>query len=660
MDKILMIKIERINVLNEILNKASDSYYNDNISLMENREYNVQFDELKALEDETGVILSNSPTQRAGFKIVNSNLPKIKHDIPLLSLGKINQVEEFVKWLGDKEGVLMLKMDGGTGKAEYGNQSIHELSTRGGSDTNEGEDISHNINSIGNIPQKISIANNTQITGEMYMDFEDFNRLNNKIEDPLKKYSHPRNLATASASIIDSRICKERNIKFKAFNVIKGIDFKTKVEQFEWLQSQGFDTVDYWIVNKDNLVERMEEIENNIPNLPYPIDGLVLSFNDLKYGLSLGKTAHHFKHSISFKFEDLWHETTYDHTEWNTTRTGQIVPTGIFKTVLIENSNVGRASLSNVSIFEDLKLGKDNVIEVSKRHLIIPKIENNITRSNTEQIPTKCGVCGGDVEIRHDNKSRVLYCLNPNCDAKLSKTIEHYCIKSAMNISGLATSTIKSFMKNDIIVDIVDLYKLEDKKEEILKTPRFALPSYNKLILAIEKSKQTTLTRFLNSLGIPNVGLGTSKSLAIYFDNKWSNIEKAISEGFNFAEIKDIGITINDSIYNWILDETNKNLVDEILEYIKFEEEVKVEIKEGSTENPLFGKLVYPTGIFQLKKAELKLKLEEVGAIYANGFSTKLDFLICGGDTSKSGKVQKAIDKNISLMTEEDMMKYLK
>ncbi|GCD11753.1 NAD-dependent DNA ligase LigA [Clostridium tagluense] len=653
----LNINLLRMKELISQLNPASDSYYNYNISVMENREYNTGFDELKELEDITGIILSNSPTQRAGYKIVNSDLPKVKHDIPLLSLGKIKDAKELVSWIGDREGILMEKMDGGTGKTKY-IKLIKELSTRGGSDTNEGEDISHNINSIGNIPQAISIENETQVTGEMYMDFEDFNRINSKILDPKKKYTHPRNLATATASIMDSRICKERNIKFKAFNIIKGIEFKTKIEQLEWLKAQGFDTVNYWLVNKDNLEEKMEEIQNSIPNLPYPIDGLVLAFNDLEYGLSLGKTSHHFKHSISFKFEDLWHETKYDYTEWNPTRTGQIVPTGIFNTVLIDNCRISRASLSNVSIFQSLKLGEGDTIEASKRNMIIPKIENNITRSNTEQIPTKCPVCGGQVEVRQDNESKKLYCLNPTCDAKLSKTIEHYCIKSAMNIKGLSSATIEAFMKNNIIKDIGDLYKLEDKKNEILKLPRFAIPRYNKLISAIEISKKTTLVRFLNSLGIPNIGLGTSKDIAEYFDNKWSNISDAIENGFDFGKIEDLGKITNDSLYSWYLNVDNKKLVLDLLEYIEFNEEKKVKVED--TDNLLYNKTVYPTGVFNLKKDELKSKLEEVGAIIANSYSKKLDYLLCGHDTSKTTKPQKAIEDKVPLMLEEEMIKYLK
>jgi DNA ligase (NAD+) len=652
-----MNKIERIKELTNQLNVACDAYYNLNKPIMENREYNLLFDELESLEQELGIVLSDSPTQRVGYPVV-SDLPKVKHDIPLLSLGKSKDTSKLVNWLGDKQGVLMLKMDGGTGAAHY-KKSFKQLVTRGDSETNIGEDISHNVHSIKNIPLSIDDTDEVIVVGENFMKYSSFNEINAKILNPDDKYANPRNLANSSVGLFNSKICKDRNIEFCAFNIIKGNKFKTKQEQLEWLKSQGFYIIKYWMVTKDDLEEKIAQIIEGIPTLDTPIDGLVLSYNDIEYGLSLGQVAHHPKHSVSFKFEDSMYKTKYIYTEWNTSRFGKIIGTSIFQPVNIEGTEVTRATTHNLDRFWSLKLGKDDIIEVTKRNKIIPAIENNITRSDTEQIPTKCPSCGGDVEIRLVVNTHDLFCLNPSCDAKLTQKLKYFVSKQCFNISDLGEATLEALVSFGYIENYMDIFKLERHKKEITKISGFGDRSFDKLMIALENAKQISMTSLIASLGIKNVGFGSAKRLTKYFNNDINIFLKATKSYRNFINIEDFGEITANSICEYFQDEENMKMFLELLKCITIKNEEK---KEGINmkENPFNGKTIYLTGKFSLKKDDLKVKVEALGAILSSGYKKSLDMLVCGGDMSRSGKADRAIADGVECVSEEYLMQYLK
>jgi DNA ligase (NAD+) len=653
-----MDKVQRIKELVKECNYHCNLYYNDNKPVLDNREYNLLYDELKSLEETTGVILSDSPTQRAGYPVVSS-LPKVKHEIPLLSLDKIKEIPKLVKWLGNQEGVLMLKMDGGTGSLDYINGEVTQALTRGDSTTNIGEDISHNIVSIKNIPKSIGLTIPTRVIGENFMRYSSFNEINSKIKKEEDKYSHPRNLANGSVGLLDSKLCKERNIEFCAFNIIKGNTFETKQDQLQWLKSQGFLTVPYWMVTKDNLKETIETIIDLIPTFDYPIDGLVLSYNDIAYGESLGQTNHHYNSGMAFKFEDEFYTTTYDHTEWNTSRKSKIVPKGIFKSIKMDGADHDRATLHNLDRFRNMRLGYGDTIQTSKRNKIIPAIENNITRSNTEQVPTECPTCGFKAEIRLVSNTHDLFCTNPNCEAKLLQKLKHFISKQCFNISDIGEATLDVFIENEFIENYMDIFKITKFKKEILSLDGFAPKSYNKMLEAIEKSKTIEFSALITSLGISNVGSGTSKRIAKYFSNDINKFLAATKSHHIFMNIEDIGATTAYDIYSYFQDEENMNLFNELLSIITIKQAEEKKVVEVS-DNPFKGITLYPTGKFSLKKEELKIKLEELGAIVESGYKKSLGMLIAGGDTSKSGKVDRAIADGVKVVSEEFLMQYIK
>jgi len=656
-------KIEMIKNLTEELYQHNYNYYVLDKPTIDDSEYDKRFDELKTLEIETGFIMANSVTQKVGFE-VKSKLTKVTHKTPLKSLGKTKDANDLIKFHKGKECLLELKNDGLTNEIIFNHGFLQEGSTRGDSIT--GELITHNVLTYKNLPKQISFKGLLRISGEAIIKYTEFERINNDLLEE-DKYKTPRNLCAGSVRQLDSKICNARNINFLVFGVLEaeGMEFETKHERFLWLQNLGFEITPYIIldskeINFDLLQDRIETLKQIATSESIPIDGEVITYNSIKYSDSLPETNHHPLHSLAFKFYDEEEITEYLYTDWNTTRTGMISCTGVFKPCILDNTSVERASLYNIDMFEELQLGKGDSVSVVKRNQIIPKIVNNSTRSNTETIPSHCPCCNGKTDIRIKEKTRFLYCTNDECGAKLSKIICHYCSKPAMNIDGVSTATIENFMDNGIIENMVDLYKLENKKSEILELSKFGVKKYNNLITAIENSKLTTTTRFLISLGIPNVGAGTAKDISNHFNNEWVNIWGAMIGNYDFTKIKDVGMTTHNSLHEWTDSEDNLILVIELLNYIKFEEEVKVEVKEGVSENKLFGTKIYATGVFTLKKAELKTKLAEIGCSFESGYKKSLDYLILGGDCSKSGKKLRAETDGVKLMTEEEMNTYLK
>ena len=448
-------------------------------------------------------------------------------------------------------------------------------------------------------------------------------------------------------------MCKERNIEFCAFNIIKGNKFKTKQEQLEWLKSQGFYVVQYWMVTKNNIEETMNKIIEDIPILDFPIDGLVLSFNDIEYGLSLGQVAHHPKHSVSFKFEDSWFKTKYLYTEWNTSRFGKIIGTGIFQPVNIEGSEVSRATTHNLNRFWDLKLGKDDVIEITKRNKIIPAIENNITRSNTEQLPTKCPTCGGEVEVRLVVKTHDLFCLNPDCEAKLTQKLKHFVSKQCFNIDDLGEATLEMFIDKGFVENYMDIFKLEKHKKELVKLSGFGVKSFNNLMTALEKSKQISMTSLIASLGIKNVGFGSSKRLAKHFNNDIDLFLKATKSYMNFVNINDFGDITATSIYEYFQNEENMNMFLELLECVNIIKEEKRE--EGVIGmNSLEGKTFVVTGKVTTFKNrdEVGELITSLGGVLSGSVSKNTSYLLNNDITSTTGKNKKALELGVEIISE--------
>lgn len=652
-----MNKIERIKQLVELLNKASDAYYNTDRPIISDLEFDKLYDELKQLEKETNFIMSNSPTINVGFE-VKSKLEKVTHTIPLLSLNKTKDINEFSDFVGNKRIILMYKGDGLTHELIYDDGELQQSSTRGNGYI--GDIDTFNAKTFKNIPLHINFKGYLKLSGEAVILDDDFKKINSQLPED-KKYSNSRNLVAGSIRNLDSEICNERNVRFYAFSLIEceGKEFKTMEEQFKFLENLGFQTITY--INNRYVVKEALESDINIlrdkaKQEGFPIDGIVAAYNDLNYANSLGNTAHHPLSKLAIKFYDEEYETKYIKTEWQVSRSGLINPVGVFQPVDIDGATITRATLHNIDYFKALRLGKDDKINIIRANQVIPKIVGNETKSNTEIIPTKCPICGAKTENKLLKTANVLYCTNSECSSRKVAQFSHFVSRDAMNIIGLSDKSIEKFINLGFLKELPDIYKLKQYKNQIINIEGMGIKSYNKLIESINNSRQCNLNNFIFSLGIPNVGKSTAKDLCNYFGNEIDYILNAKMK--DLLDIKDIGKVVAASIYNWFNNEDNQDMLQELFKYIEFNE--KENIITESKDNPLKDKIIYPTGKFQLKKSDLKIKLEQLGAIVAGGYKKSLDYLICGGDTSKSGKVQKAMTDGIKLMSEDQLIQIFK
>lgn len=653
-----MEKVQQIKELTKELNQYRHEYYNLNKPTVSDTTYDEKFDLLQELERETGFVISNSPTQTVGYEVI-SKLQKVTHKTPLKSLAKTKSLDELNKWKGNKKTIVMLKDDGLTVELDYDNGLLYEASTRGNGEV--GELITHNAKTFKNIPLSIPFKGHLRLSGEAIIHRKDFDEINFTLPDE-EKYATPRNLVSGSVRQLDSKICAERNVNFYAFNVLECSEelSDSKSENFKWLGQQGFSTVLYTKTSDitEELIQNMKDIaeEDGIP-----IDGLVISFDSIEYSNSLQETSHHPLHSLAFKFEDETEESILRRVEWNTTRTGQINPTAIFDTIILDNTEVSRASLFNLTFIKDLQLNLTNRIKVSKRNMIIPYIEENLDRQdgNYIPIPDKCPACGGQTVIKNTGTADFLFCTNDSCKAKLLDKFVHFVKRDCMNIDGLSSASLELFINEGFLKTFDDIYNLEKYDYQIKKLEGWGSKSYKKLIDAIDKSRKVKCANFIYALGIPNIGKSSSKAIAEFFNNDFSEFTKAISYGFNFRVLEDFGDITHQSIYNWYADGNELNLWKHLLDEIEFVKEEKKDVINAS-DNPFNGKHVYPTGKFQYKKEELKIKLESLGAIVESGYKKSLDMLICGGDMSKSGKAAKAEKDGIKMVSEEFLMEYLK
>lgn len=648
-----MDKKKRIKELVEILNKAAKSYYVDAVEIMPNIEYDKLYDELLELEKETNVVLSNSPTQNVGYEIAGE-LPKKAHESPMLSLDKTKSVEDLREWLGDNKALLSWKMDGLTIVLTYRDGELAEAVTRGNGTI--GEVITNNAKNFQNIPLKIEFKGELILRGEAIIKYSDFKRINDAIEDATAKYKNPRNLCSGSVRQLNPAITKSRMVYCNIFNVVKadGIDFEnSKAKQFEWAKNEGFDVVEYKFTDSKSIADDIAEFESKIESNDIPSDGLVLLLDDIALGERLGSTSKFPRNAMAFKWSDERQVTKLKYIEWSPSRTGLINPVAVFEPVELEGTTVSRASLHNVSIFEDLMLGVGDEISVYKANMIIPQVYENLTKSNTEKVPDTCPACGSHASIKQDNESKVLLCTNPDCQIKHIKQYALMASRDALNIDGLSESTLEKFLSKGFIKNDSDIFKLDRYKDEIVNMEGFGRRSYEKLMAALEEAKHTNVARFLYSLGINGIGSANAKMIAKYFDNDIDRIISASKD--DLLEIEGIGEVLANSIADFFRSEKNIENVESLRKILKFEKE------ESVGGDKLSGKVCVITGSLQhfSNRNELKELIEKNGGKVSGSVSSKTNYLINNDTASNSSKNKKAKELGVEIISEEDFLKLL-
>ena len=612
-----MDKKKRIKELVEILNKAAKSYYVDAVEIMPNIEYDKLYDELLELEKETNVVLSNSPTQNVGYAVAGE-LPKKAHESPMLSLDKTKSVEDLREWLGDNKALLSWKLDGLTIVLTYRDGELAEAVTRGNGTI--GEVITNNAKNFQNIPLKIEFKGELILRGEAIIKYSDFKRINDAIEDATAKYKNPRNLCSGSVRQLNPAITKSRMVYCNIFNVVKadGVDFEnSKAKQFEWAKNEGFDVVEYKFTDSKSIADDIAEFESKIESNDIPSDGLVLLLDDIALGERLGSTSKFPRNAMAFKWSDERQVTKLKYIEWSPSRTGLINPVAVFEPVELEGTTVSRASLHNVSIFEDLMLGVGDEISVYKANMIIPQVYENLTKSNTEKVPDTCPACGSHASIKQDNESKVLLCTNPDCQIKHIKQYALMASRDALNIDGLSESTLEKFLSKGFIKNDSDIFKLDRYKDEIVNMEGFGKRSYEKLMAALEEAKHTNVARFLYSLGINGIGSANAKMIAKYFDN---DIDKIITAGKDdLLEIEGIGEVLANSIVDFFKDSKNIENVKSLREVLIFEAE------ESAGSDSFAGKVFVITGSLEhfTNRNELKELIEKNGGKVSGSVSSK-------------------------------------
>ena len=637
-----------------ILNEASKKYYQDADPVMTDYQYDKLYDELCELEKSTGVVMSNSPTQRVGYTVL-SGLTKIRHEKRMLSLDKTKDVLKLKSWLGDKEGILSWKLDGLTIVLKYNNGNLIQAVTRGNGEV--GEDITHNARVFKNIPVNISFKGELILRGEGVISYDEFERINDTLPDD-EKYKNPRNLCSGTVRQLNSQIAAERQVTFYAFTLVlsEGKEFEYKIQQMEFLKSLGFDVVENKIVTADNIEECVKDFEKRIENNSFASDGLVLTYNSIDYSNSLGETSKFPKDSIAFKWKDETAETVLREIDWSTSRTGLINPVAVFDPVELEGTTVNRASLHNLSIMEELKIGIGDKILVYKANMIIPQIAENITKSGNVKIPENCPVCGGETEVRSIKDGKALYCTNPNCHAQRVRSLAHFVSRDAMNIEGLSEETLKKFTDNGFVETYVDIFKLQNFESQIKELEGFGEKSYNNIINSIEKSKNVNLANFIYALGINHVGLSNAKLLCKNMDYNLNKILIATTEELN--SIEGFGEVIAHSIHSYFSNENNIKLLNEALGYIKFKAE-----ETTASDLSLSGLTFVITGDLEHYKnrKELQSQIESLGGKVTSSVTGKTSYLINNDAFSQSSKNKKAAELSVPVITENEFIeKFIK
>ncbi len=643
-------KRDRIRYLVDVLNKASKAYYGEDREIMSNFEYDKLYDELEALEKECGMVLANSPTVKVGYQAVEE-LPKERHQSPMLSLDKTKERETLREWLKDKEGLLSWKLDGLTIVLTYNQGKLVKAVTRGNGEV--GEVITGNARTFMNLPLEIPFKGELVLRGEAVIGYSDFNKINESMPESAEAYKNPRNLCSGSVRQLNSEITAQRRVKFFAFNLVSAEDtdfHNSKLKMFEFLSEQGFEVVEHYVVTAKDILERIEFFAQKIEGYDIPSDGLVLTYNDIEYGKSLGRTAKFPRDSIAFKWADDIKETSLKYVEWSASRTGLINPVAVFDSVELEGTSVSRASLHNLSIVEALELGEGDTLQVYKANMIIPQIAENLTRSNTLTIPDICPVCGGKLSVVQEKETKSLYCTNDDCAAKQIKSFAHFVSRDAINIEGLSEATLEKFVDMGFIREFADIYHLSDHREAITSMEGFGEKSFNNLMEKIEQSRKTTCAGFLSALGILNVGGANAKLICRHFNDDLNAIENATCE--EIASIDHIGEVIASSLYDYMHDPAKKGMMDRILKELEI-------VKEENTNSLLSGKTFVITGSLEhfSSRNDLKDIIEKMGGKVSGSISAKTECLINNDINSASSKNKKAKELGIRIVSEDDFIK---
>lgn len=653
-----MIKQDRMKELVMVLNEASKAYYQKDTEIMSNLEYDRLYDELVSLEKETGIVLANSPTVHVGYEVL-SELEKQEHPAPMLSLDKTKEVSALISWLGNHEGVLSWKLDGLTVVLTYEGGELKNAVTRGNGEI--GEVITNNAKTFVNVPKQIPYLGRLVLRGEAVIRYSDFNKMNEEIPEAEGKYKNPRNLCSGSVRQLNNEITAKRHVHFYAFALVAdvlneqqmketGYD-NTMTGRFSWLAKQGFDVVEHFVVTKDTLEDQVMDFAARIPDNDIPSDGLVLSYNDIVYGKSLGTTAKFPRDSIAFKWADEQAQTRLLEVEWSPSRTGLINPVAVFEPVELEGTTVTRASLHNVSILRALGLGIGDEITVYKANMIIPQVADNLTRSNDLEIPAVCPACGEPTTLQDVNGVQSLYCMNPLCSAKQIKGFSHFVSRNAMNIDGLSDATLEKFISMGFLKDLSDIFHLNQHEEAIVEMDGFGQKSYDNLMKSIENARTVAMAKFIYSLGISGIGLANAKVIVSYFGQDFERIIHVTEE--ELVAVDGIGEVLAKAFCDFFADPQRMQIVNELLAEITFEKE------ENNSEQTLEGKTFVITGSVErfANRNELKDYIEKLGGKVTGSVSKNTDYLINNDVTSNSSKNKKARELSIPILSEEEFVR---
>lgn len=642
--------LQRMKELVEKLDQAAKAYYQEDREIMSNQEYDSLYDQLEQLEKETGTVLTNSPTVRVGYEAVNE-LPKEEHPSPMLSLDKTKDREVLRGFIGNHKCLLSWKLDGLTIVLTYENGELVKAVTRGNGIV--GEVITNNARVFKNIPLRIPYKGQLVLRGEAIITYSEFERINETIGDADAKYKNPRNLCSGSVRQLNNEITAKRNVRFYAFALVSAqdVDFSnSREQQFIWLKKQGFEVVEYKVVTSESLDEAMDYFSKAIVNNDFPSDGLVVTYDDIAYGESLGSTAKFPRNSFAFKWADEMRETRLVDMEWSPSRTGLINPVAIFEPVELEGTTVSRASVHNISIVKELQLGIGDTIKVYKANMIIPQIAENLTRSGNLVIPDKCPVCGREARIRKENDVETLYCMNPDCVAKKIKSFSLFTSRDAMNIDGLSEATLEKFIAMGFIHNFGDIFEIGKYKDQIVEMEGFGQKSFDNLMMSLEKAKETTLAKVIYSLGITGIGLANAKVICKYFDDDIEKIRYADEE--EISSIEGIGPVIAGSLADYFKSAENNQKLDHLLSHLHLVHE------ETSAEQVFAGKTFVITGSVEhfSNRSEAKEFIEARGGKVTGSVTKKTDYLINNDKTSASSKNKKAQELEIPILSEEDFL----
>ena len=643
--------MNRMKELVKKLDRAARAYYQEDIELISNREYDQMYDELQALEKETGTVLANSPTAKVGYEAVDQ-LPKEEHESPMLSLDKTKDREVLREFIGDHETLLSWKLDGLTIVLTYENGELAKAVTRGNGVV--GEVVTNNARVFRNIPLKIPYVGRLVLRGEAIITYSDFEQINESIEDVDARYKNPRNLCSGSVRQLNNQITARRNVRFYAFGLVsaENVDFhNSRAEQFEWMKNQGFEVVEYRKVTAATLDQAMDYFSAAITENDFPSDGLVALYDNIAYGDSLGRTAKFPRNAFAFKWADEIRETRLEKIEWSPSRTGLINPVAVFDPVELEGTTVSRASVHNISIMRELQLGIGDRITVYKANMIIPQIAENLTKSGELPIPDTCPACGQSTEIRRVNEVESLYCTNPDCPAKKIKAFALFASRDAMNIDGLSEATLEKFIARGFIHDFGDIFEISRHREEIVTMEGFGEKSFENLMASLEKARETTLAKVIYSLGIANIGLANAKVICRHFDDDLEKIRRADEE--EVSSIDTIGPVIARSLTEYFADPENNRKLDHLMSHLA----IKKEEKKGEQ---IFQNMNFViTGSLEHfdNRNQAKELVESLGGKVTGSVTKKTNYLINNDTTSNSSKNKKARELGIPVISEEEFLK---